>query len=88
MMKWYEEKTYQLDFTRPIIAEDTSGDKMLLVPRIEDDYLIVGYDWLRLKDGRYNSCTHFKTAEGAIKSYTCERYKLYNAEIVVEADEQ
>ena len=84
MTNWYEERTEQLDFTRPIIAEEKNGDKMLLVPRIEDDYLIVGYDWLRLKDGRYNSCTHFKTVKEAIKSYTCYSYKLYNAEIYVE----
>jgi hypothetical protein len=82
---WYEKKKEALNFDLPIFAETITGETelYLLMPQIcKSDYTIIGYNWFRLKDGRYNSSSFFKTASEAIECYQCG-HKIFNGEIVV-----
>lgn len=83
-MSWYNQINVKLDMNKPIIAQNDKI-KCLLVPQLKSpdnltfDYngKIIGYNWLNLATGRYNSSCFFKTAEEAIKSYE-ERYRIRN----------
>ena len=83
---WYEKEKEALNFDLPIFAETTTGEKQtyILMPQISksDGYRIVGYNWFRLRDGRYNSRELYKTASEAIKTYQTG-HNIFNGEIVV-----
>jgi len=84
---WYQNES-ELDMSKPIICESDDDNKYicLLTPQLaslNDDnrdgsnqYKIIGYNWLNLRTGKYNSCCFFKTPEEAIKSR--EDYKIRN----------
>ena len=87
-MPWYAETspTPELDYSKPIIATNLNRPEQsyLLMPQIAEgsSYNIVGYNWFRFSDGRYNSCCFYDTAEKAVKSYARD-HKIEN--VVVEA---
>ena len=73
---WYEDKNGEIDYGKPIYCTAVSGDNLLLVPQLssdqskaEDNYQIIGYNWLNLNTGRYNSACFFETARIAVHSY-------------------
>lgn len=84
---WYASKNdkKELNYSQPIIAElDTIGSKYLLIPHIkEGHYGIVGFDWLNISTGEYNSCRYFETPQEAVRSYSGS-YEVYNATLQVE----
>jgi hypothetical protein len=80
---WYAESDKVLEYSKPIVAEDSNGNKQILVPTLgEEGYDIVGYDWLSLEDGEHTSCSHFKTAREAVISRE-KGYKVYNANLAI-----
>ena len=86
---WYKTKE-KLDFNKPVIAK--TGDIIyLLVPTLDQnckDYKIIGYNWLRIESGIFNSKCNFKTVDDAIESYNnCEfrnidLFELANKEFI------
>ena len=93
MNTWYENKQLDgLDLNKPIMCVSTYNIipyVELLVPQkrvVHDDdyeiyisdYNIVGYDWLNVQSGKYNSTMTFKTVEQAIKSRAANGGKLFN----------
>lgn len=76
---WYLKKNdaEELDYEKPIMAEGHEGNKLLLVPMLGNHgYTVIGYDWLNIETGEYNSCYHYRTAREAVESY--KNYKIYN----------
>lgn len=71
-----------LNKKKPIIAEDSEGNKFLLLPQIgiNKGYDHKGYDWFNLTKMAWNSCCCFSSKETAIKAYS--NYKLYNKKII------
>jgi len=67
---WYKTTdSSELDYSKPIIAENSGKDIFLLLPQIEkESYEIVGYNWFDIKRGKYDSCVCFKTAEKAVQN--------------------
>lgn len=62
----------ELDYSKPIVAtkNDGSSPMLLLIPyHADNNYRIIGYDWVKLSNGTLNSCCGFKTREDAIKAY-------------------
>lgn len=80
---WYEKTGLkELDYSKPIIAEDHEGTKHLLLPQIEkESYVIVGYNWFNIDRGNYNSSVTFKTAAEAIRSYS--HMDVHNCKILI-----
>lgn len=79
---WYTPNSNKksLDYSKPIIAERDGGQMLLLPQQNPGEYGIIGYNWFRLTDGGYNSCTTWKTPEAAVEAY--ERYHaVHNAEL-------
>ena len=81
---WYKTGENKLDFSKPIIAEDReTKEQHILLPQVKkDSYKVEGYNWFNLQTGSYASCIFFETVLEAL--YSRERYKLYNANIIVE----
>lgn len=84
---WYKENT-DIDFNKPILAigSGEDGNIYLLIPQIEkpkkdhmNNFKIIGYNWLNIKTGQYNSCAFFETVEDAMRTYDYCEFK--NAEI-------
>ena len=80
---WYSKDAEkpELDFNKPITAE-RNGEHYLLLPcPAQRIYAINGYNWFRLKDGAWNSCSIWKTPELAIKAYS--GYNIRNVTIKI-----
>jgi hypothetical protein len=77
---WYESKKdlNVLDYGKPIFCV-IRGDLHLLTPQVNEDYEVIRFGWLNVKKGEYNSCSHFSTAELAVKSY--KTYLPFNGTI-------
>ncbi len=77
---WYENKKdlTVLDYSKPIFCV-VNGDLHLLTPQVKRGYEIIGFDWLNVKKGKYNSCIHFSTAQLAVKNH--EAYLPFNGTI-------
>jgi len=70
---WYDKREQPLDFDKPIIAKKTENNHLfILIPQIASGsgYKIIGYNWLGLSSGKYNSCIFYKTVESAIQAYS------------------
>jgi len=80
---WYKEtKEKELDYSKPIIAEDNEGNKCLLLPQIEkSSYDVVGYNWFNIDNGEYGSSIFFKTVKDAINARSS--YIIYNCKIII-----
>lgn len=78
---WYPTKNNEIDYSKPIIAENPSGQKQLLLPQIEEGYEVKSFNWLNLKNGTYDSCCHFKTPQEAVEGR--KGYDIYNVELTV-----
>jgi hypothetical protein len=80
---WYESKEdlNALDYSKPIFCV-VAGDLHLLTPQVSGGYEIIGFDWLNVKKGNYNSCAHFSTAQLAVKSH--QAYLPFNGTIKAE----
>lgn len=62
------EKKPKLDYDKTIITK--SGEPLILVSNCDlKSYEIKGYDWLRLRDGRFNSSCLYKTKQEAVNWY-------------------
>ena len=83
---WYEDEEKALNFDLPIFAETTTGkvERYLLMPQISKSkgYVTIGYNWLNIKEGRYNSCVFFKTPRAAIEGYE-SNHKIFNGDIAI-----
>ena len=83
---WYGKEKKALNYDLPIFAETTTGrvERYLLMPQITKSggYVIKGYNWFKLDEGRYNSCSFFKTPSEAIDAYQ-GNHKIFNGDIVV-----
>ncbi|MDD5016106.1 MAG: hypothetical protein PHW73_13605 [Atribacterota bacterium] len=79
---WYENTKGVLDFSKPIFAtHKDAGVVLLLIPQhIENGYTIVGYDWLKVKEGTYNSRCRFESPQLAIEAYKSS-YNFTNDEL-------
>ena len=81
-MTWYTNSKTGLDYSKPIIAKE-DGMTYLLVPVTEPKtYKVVGYNWLNLDTGRYNSCATWANAYDAVNAY--RNYDVSNAEFKIE----
>ncbi len=93
---WYSEDTPvkgDLDLSKPIMCQsDSSKYLYLLIPQIasnkkmrnaNDPYKIIGYNWLNIKNGTYNSCAFFKTIKEAVQSRYGTGYTLFNYEFTL-----
>lgn len=78
---------FELDLSKPICAKRCSGDVFLLLPQIEQDngYSIVGYNWLNMSNGVYNSCMFFANVEVALEVY--EDCEIFNGDIEIVSTE-
>ncbi len=81
---WYEsDKKDELDYSKPIAAE-RAGNIYLLTPQIEKgSYQFVGYNWLDVRFGVYNSSVCFKTVKEACASYL-KNHDVHNVNIILE----
>ena len=81
---WYKKDQGTIDLSLPIFAETRGNNPLIyiLIPQIapRKAYRIIGYNWFSISEGRYNSCSFFKTAEQAISEYEAS-YKIFNGEI-------
>lgn len=77
---WYEStEKKKLNMDEPIIAVDGRNIMLLTPVKEHNSYIIIGYDWLSLMGGSYNSCRCWKTAEDAIEFYSY--YEIKNIDI-------
>ena len=77
-MTWYTETAkqqvgyskQQVDYSKPICAEGSTGITYLLLPTNYDKgYNFRGYDWFNPATGKWNSCVNHRTAEKACSGY-------------------
>lgn len=79
---WYEDKNKpkELDYSKPIVYEESKDDLSLLLPQIcKDSYEVIGYNWFNAKSGSYESACLFKTAKDAVDSRISNR--IFNVDI-------
>ena len=89
MKTWYNKAqgTSPLDYSKPIAAfNDSNGEPMLLMPCLKvtaplnGNYEIQGFNWFRVSDGDWNSCTTWPTAADAVRAYE-RQYDVRNVEL-------
>jgi len=83
---WYSVNKSELDYSKPIVAENNRGDKYLLLPQINTQFertvIVKGYNWFNIKTGNYNSCSCWASAKKAVDAYI-DSYSFYNVDIVL-----
>ena len=78
---WYEEKkqTPKIDMSIPVLAVK-NGETYMLLPQIAKGcYGVIGYNWLNIRTGTYNSSHTWKEASKAISDYS--DHDICNGEI-------
>lgn len=67
---WYENQNV-LNYSLPIVAYDSNGNKNLLIPMIQkgSGYKIVGYNWFDIINGEYGSSFTWKTPQEAVEAW-------------------
>lgn len=77
-----EEAKPKLDYNKPILTTSDSGKTVILIANCDArSYKTKGYDWLRLDDGKFNSCKLWKTKKDAVEAYTFTGKQPYNSNI-------
>ena len=78
---WYDNGR-GLNYSKPIFAKK-EHDTYLLVPQKEvpGSYTVIGYDWLNVKTGEFNSCSCYESAEESVKTYEGMGFTIFNKDI-------
>ena len=81
--KLAEEKKPELDYEKAVVAAkkgvDGQTSSVLLVSNCNaKSYDVKGYDWIKLTDGKFNSCYCFKTKKEAVDCYREMGYNIRN----------
>ncbi len=68
-----------LDYSKAIIATKKGQPSLILVSNGDaKSYNIIGYDWVKLSNGMFNSCRCWETKEFAVKDYRIMNYNVEN----------
>ena len=66
---WYKKGKTSGGKVDPILTEQ-NGNTYILLPQIEQgSYDVIGYNWMDIETGEYNSCCTWPTVEKAVEDY-------------------
>jgi hypothetical protein len=75
-----KEQKPKLDYNKPVLSLSSDGTVCILVANCDTkSYKVLGYDWLRLSDGKFNSKYLWKTKQEAVDCYSYNG-KPFNAD--------